>query len=106
MRVWIAQCLCPSRHAIMANAGEVDNEQEAAAEIQQPLREAIEEGLKIGAMNPWCGLCHAPADSWHYEVGRTRFRSMAEALPSLQKNEIEQAITRAAFGDMPQETKH
>jgi hypothetical protein len=98
-RVWIAQCLCPQRHCIMALAGESDSK-EAATNIAWALREQIDEVLRTGLMNPWCGLCKAPEEDWRYEVGRTPFSTMEEAAPVLRKNEAEQAATRAAWGDM------
>jgi hypothetical protein len=99
-RVWIAQCLCPARHAIMATAGEADSEQAASA-IEKALREAVAVMLESGEVNPWCGLCRAGVETWRYEVGRTRFATMAEATPALAQSAAEQAALRAAFGDLP-----
>jgi len=99
-RVWIAQCLCPDRHAILAASGEADSEPAAMSTIAWPLREAIEAALHTGVLNPWCGLCKAGSETWRYEVGRTRYRTMAEAENPLRENEAKQAATRAAFGDM------
>jgi hypothetical protein len=100
-RVWIAQCLCPHRHTILATAGEADGAEAAEEQVAAPLREAVEEALQSDVLNPWCGLCRAPAESWRYEVGRTRFRTMEEATPALRRNEAEQAATRQVFGDLP-----
>lgn len=101
VRVWIAQCVCgPARHAIMANAGEALDEQ-AAQHIVNVLREKVGDWIKKGVINPWCGLCHAPAEGWRYEVGRTAFRTLAEAMPALRDAERQQAAVRAAFGDIP-----
>jgi len=101
MAIWIAQCLCPARHAIMGLAGSADSEQEATTEIAWTLREAVEEALQAGKINPWCGLCHAPDADWRYELGRTPFHTIEEALPVLRQSEAEQAAVRAAFGDLP-----
>jgi len=87
-RVWIAQCLCgPKRHAIMAASGMATDESDALAVLGKPLREQIEEAVRAGVVNPWCGLCGAGKDAWQYEVGRTRWRTLVEAAPHLQQAE-------------------
>jgi hypothetical protein len=99
-RVWIAQCLCPQRHCIMATAGEAENRRAAEATVGALLRANVKAKLLSGEFNPWCGLCHAAAESWRYEVARSRFRSMAEATPALKESEGQQQVTRALWGGM------
>lgn len=99
-RVWIAQCLCPDRHCVMGAAGEAGDQATAEAEIMAPLREKIAELLAKDVINPWCSICHAGADTWRYE-GRTRFRTLEEALPELARSEAQQRATAALLGDMP-----
>jgi hypothetical protein len=99
-RVWIAQCLCPQRHAILAAGGEAEDHSAAEEALIKPLRTQVTRMIGSGTINPWCGLCKAPIESWRYEVGRTRFASMAEAEPHLRQNEREQAVVRRAFGDL------
>ena len=99
-RVWIAQCLCPARHCIMAGVGEAETRREAEDDIAKPLRETVAEALNKGIANPRCGICKAPADTWIYDLSRTPFRSMKEAEPHLRINEAEQALAREMFGDM------
>jgi hypothetical protein len=101
VRVWIAQCLCPARHCVLATAGEAASEAAAKETIVDPLRAQVAEALKSGVINPWCGLCNARAETWRYDLGRTRFRSMDEAAPELLRIEAEQAATRALWGDIP-----
>ena len=96
-RVWIAQCLCPKRHAILAAANEADDRSEAEALIPQ-LRERVVALLADGTFNPWCGPCRSPSDAWTYELARTSFRSMEEAVPALRRSEAEQAVTRDLLG--------
>ena len=96
-RVWIAQCLCPSRHVIMALA-QVAETSEDAAKISVALRETVNGGLARLVMNPWCGHCHAPVETWHYEVNRTRFRTLEEAAPEIEKAQAEQEFIRLMFG--------
>jgi hypothetical protein len=98
-RVWIGQCLCPARHAIATLATEADDRREAEELLMAPLRAVVARLLREH-INPWCGLCNAPADSWRYEVERSVFRTAAEAMPALQQSAAEQAATRAAFGDL------
>jgi hypothetical protein len=87
--VLLAQVLCPSRHCIVAvAAGEISD-----AEMTARLKHAVAVGLRVGAMNPWCGLCGAPVDSWVYEVARTPFTSMEEAAPALKAEEAKQLET-------------
>lgn len=82
--VWLAQCLCgPRRHAILAAAGEFDDEA-AAAGLITTLREYVAD-LRKTTINPWCGICGSTA--WQYENARTRWRTMAEANAELEKTE-------------------
>jgi hypothetical protein len=99
IRVWIAECLCPQRHCVLAASGEAPSEL-GAEPIRALLVKQVAELLRAELLNPWCGLCHAPAESWRYELGRTRFASMAEARPDMEQNAAEQAITRAVWGDL------
>lgn len=98
-RVWIAQCLCPDRHCILAAADEAETEQEAIG-IRTRLHDQVVSLVRSGAINPWCGLCNAAQSTWHFEVGRTRWRTMAEALPAMRAEELKQAVTSVVFGDL------
>jgi hypothetical protein len=97
-RVWICQCLCPSRHAIVATSGEADSEAAAEETVARPAREAVAIMLRSGAIDPWCGLCRAGSETWRYETRRSRFRTMAEAAPELRRSEEAQAMTRLLAG--------
>jgi hypothetical protein len=101
MRVYIAQLLCPQRHAIMASSAEAETEHDAQQKAIQPLREQVEQLLATGQINPWCDICGASKGSWHYEVGRTRFRTLEEALPALSALERENLSARTLFGGHP-----
>lgn len=100
MSVWIAQCLCPDRHTIMAAAGEATDQADATEHIRDPLARAVGAAVETSAINPWCGICHAKFETWDVELGRTQFATMAEASPSLKRLGDEQAAVRALFGDM------
>jgi hypothetical protein len=98
-RVWIAQCLCPSRHAILAAADEADSEAEAQS-IRAALLRQTNELISCEAINPWCAICGAKLETWRYEVGRTAFKTMAEAMPTLRQEETRNVLANAAFGDI------
>jgi hypothetical protein len=99
-RVWIVQCLCPARHCIAAVTAEADSI-EGARPIERELRRQLDEMMIAGAINPWCGLCGAERPTWRYETARTRFATMAEAQPELERSQAEQAVVNALFRDMP-----
>jgi hypothetical protein len=98
-RVWIAQCLCPQRHCIMAAADEAESQTIAERTVLAELRRKVADMLADNVLNPWCGLCRAPHSTWRYEVGRTSFATLPEALPSLLEKEAEQRTTAARLGD-------
>lgn len=98
MRVWVAQCLCPARHCIIASAGEAESVGAATVVVLDALQEAVEAAMANGSLNPWCGICRAEAETWQYELARTRYRSMQEAMPHLREAEEQQAVIRR-FGD-------
>jgi hypothetical protein len=100
-RVWIAQCLCPQRHCIVAVADTAFDRADAEQNIIGRLRATVEQWLADRTLNPWCGLCGLPRASWRYEVGRTRWATLREAMPEIRKNEAEQAVTAAVWGDSP-----
>ena len=76
--LWIAQLLCPMRHAICALA--YDLEETPAADIEEKLNMVITE--RVGGIDPWCGLCgsrhlhieHAklPSDDWEEMIPRLK----------------------------------
>jgi hypothetical protein len=83
----------------MADVEVAANRAEAERKIATRLRATVERWLALRTMNPWCGLCGAPQSSWKYELGRTRWATLEEALPAIRKNEAEQAVTAAVWGD-------
>jgi hypothetical protein len=90
-RVWIAQCMCPNRHTILASATActcLDDVREAQAALKQ----VIAGLLAQGTINPWCGLCQSR--DWHYEVARTPWRTMEDAHPTMAA--LEQANLETA----------
>lgn len=89
MTVWICQCLCPDRHCMLAIVGEAESEEEAKSGVSAPLRRKMVEALNEGILNPWCNLCGADRATWRYELRRTKFATMEEAIPHM--HEIEAA---------------
>jgi hypothetical protein len=92
-QVLLVQCLCPQRHAILAAASDLYG----AELLTTSLREQLRRWLETGTINPWCGLCGAPRETWTYEVGVTRYRTMAEAEPALRQLEAEQIRSAAVL---------
>jgi hypothetical protein len=102
-RVWIAQCLCPDRHCIVAGAGEAADSRKAAKQILEPLKADVANALRLEVISPWCSLCNAKSDTWRYELRRSAFRTMDDARPVLERLQAEQMVANALFGDMPME---
>lgn len=98
-RVFLAQCLCgPGRHAILAAASD---DPDAESELIDTLRGQVAELVAARLLNRWCALCKSPESAWTYEVGRTRWTTLAEAEPELRKSEADQIMTNALLGDIP-----
>lgn len=97
-RVWIAQCLCPQGHCVLAAVDEAEAE---PLDLVARLRDGVTTAQDAGVINPWCGLCNAAAASWRYECARTAFRSVEEAMPALREIERQQRLIADLWGDMP-----
>jgi hypothetical protein len=93
MSVYVAQALCPRRHCIMAAAADTDDPDG----LQETLQAGVAHMLSEGQINPWCGLCGARDTSWTYEVGRTRYETLAEATPALREAEAAQVHSAAVM---------
>jgi hypothetical protein len=104
-RVWIAQCLCPQRHCIVAQAGEAAGFAEAQRLVRAPLRRNVAQLLRGGALNGWCGICGAKRPTWRFEVARTRYTTMDEAQPELAEIEAANLLTNLLFGDTHRTTR-
>jgi hypothetical protein len=98
--IHIVQCLCPSRHCILASLYDPRDEaitlqlQNRRCDSTQILRETVEASIAAGAVNPWCGICKAKIGTWRYEDSPTYWRTMAEALKGAKAVEEAQRITR------------
>lgn len=108
-KVFIIQLLCPKRHAILGLAFEGDVEDlEAIKDAEHAAPGATERGALVvmleyfdmfsathdHALNPWCEICDAPLDTWHAEIGPSKWRTMDEAEPHLRAAEEENLKTR------------
>jgi len=96
MTVWIAQCLCPTRHCLLGCASEGDGP-EARAQAEHALRTMVTHGLALQVINPWCALCGARVADWRYEVRRSRFATLEAATPELAAFEAAEAVTAAVL---------
>jgi hypothetical protein len=79
--VYIAQLLCPARHSMLAAADFCRDRARVhrlAGQVDRKFRELTAEDK----LNPWCGLCRSR--DLRIETARTRFDTMAEALPHLE----------------------
>ena len=57
IRIMLVQCLCPSRHCIMAMIVDPrDHDPNAAATM---LERKINDDIRDNKLNPWCGLCES-----------------------------------------------
>ena len=88
-RLYLAQMLCPQRHALFALA--YDGEVTAAAEVERQMHAV----LASGALNPWCGLC--ASRELRIEHGKLATDDWAVALAGLRAGEAANLATRAHF---------
>lgn len=96
MTVWLGQCQCPQRHAILAWVGEASGGA-SAERLTDELRDIITLMQKEQLLNPWCGLCGAASASWSYDIAATRFATQEEAWRALQE---ERPAVDALFADI------
>ena len=92
MSVYLIQCLCPQRHCIVGityEAGGPSNERLAA------FRLVVAQLIEEKTINPWCGICDSR--DWHYEMAKTRYRTMEEAEGPLAEAQAAQAAAREFF---------
>lgn len=102
--IHIVQCLCPSRHCIMAALYDPNDEtrgvmydpqDETRAGGIPAVRAAIDLAIAAKTIDPWCGICKAKSDTWRYEDSPTLWRTMAEALPAAKALEAANRATAA-----------
>jgi hypothetical protein len=65
---------------------------EATPEYKIRLMDGLRREIEAGKMNPWCGLCHST--EWISEDQPTKFETMEEARPELERLERAQAALR------------
>lgn len=92
--VWLAQCVCPNGHTILALANEADTLSDAKSEVVDPLHQQVMDLLREGRIEPTCGMCDAHFSKWRFNVARTRFPTIAEAVPYLKDAEAKDQIRR------------
>lgn len=97
--VHIVQCLCPSRHAILAIAY-LPRDLDSPRTAEDYLRETVARLVAAGIMNARCGICKSA--NLRYEDSATRFQTMAEAEPELRRIERECSAARMMFGQAAQ----
>jgi len=93
VRVDLVQCLCPARHCIMAAAFQCPpGTQEEAIEL---CRSSIERNIADKQMQPWCGICAAPRNSWSFEIASLPGLTLDAVMPALRASEAAQMETAA-----------
>jgi hypothetical protein len=88
--IYIIQCLCPQRHAIMAVS--YDPEELPHDVAMATFQSSIEEWVRKEVIDPWCGICHSR--EWHYEPAKTKYKTMEEAAVELSKIETANRASR------------
>jgi uncharacterized protein involved in exopolysaccharide biosynthesis len=104
-RVYIVQCLCPLRHCILASPT-VLPAQAAKSQLEtakEPLKNLIRQAIGSRLINPWCEICAAPEETWKYEIGRTQWETLEEALPALREQERKNIESQAAIKTLQRE---
>lgn len=88
--IYIIQCLCPQRHAIMAVA--YDPEELPHDVAMATFQQQIEEWVSKQVIDPWCGICHSR--EWRYERAKSKYKTMDEAGAELSKMETANRASR------------
>jgi len=80
--LWLAQLLCPNRHAICALA--YDIEETPAADVEAKLQAVIH--ARVGGLDPWCGLCGSRTlHIEHRKLPTDDWEEMTEALRAVER---------------------
>jgi hypothetical protein len=88
--IWISQWLCPERHCSIALAWD---DKEATSEAIEEKGEGI---YAMGSINRHCGICGGDLQVEH---GRTKFKTMDEAMGPLKEQEAQQLLARNIIGE-------
>lgn len=108
----LVQCLCPSRHCIIAipyEPGLSSAQWDASSDITLTeanaadyVQRIVARMIESGAINPWCGICKARIETWRYEDALTKFRTYEAAAAGLAKAQEANRIARALLGQSGQ----
>ena len=90
-KLWLAQYLCPKRHAICALA--YDRDETKPVEIEARLIAVT----MAGVLNPWCGLCGSR--ELHIEHGKLPTDDWDEAMVLLKAAEAANLASRQFLGE-------
>lgn len=92
MHVYLTQCVCPQRHALLALAFEAEHDDLAKALCITGMIPRMEGLFARGVINRHCGICGATELA--FEMARTPFRTIDEAMPNLREIERMNLFTR------------
>ena len=87
--VRIVQLLCPQRHCIVASL--YDPEENTSKTIMDFL------DVQRTSLDPWCGICKSR--NLQYEDRPTVFKTMEEAMPFVQAEQLKNLATMRHFQD-------
>ncbi len=91
--VWLAQCVCPAGHTIMAVANEADGLADAKANCVDPLEHQVKKFVRDDRIENKCGMCGAMFWTWRICLTRTEFATMGEAaLPLIRAERRQQKL--------------
>jgi hypothetical protein len=93
--------MCQHRHTVLAGAAVAADRRKAVPAAVVPLREALDRLVAAGTINPWCGICGAPRETWKVDLGRTAFRTLEEATPALAEIQQQNLLAQAIMGGHP-----
>jgi hypothetical protein len=82
---------------------ELSEEERDAAKV--PVIEAVKRFLENGTIDSWCGLCKAPSTLWAFEIGRTKWKTLEEAMPALKNQERQNLESREAILALQQKAR-
>lgn len=92
--VWLAQCVCPNGHTIMAYANEAQGLLDAKQSVVDRLHQHMIDRFRDGTIALTCFVCKAHRDQWRFCVARTPYATMVEAQPHFDAVERRNALKR------------
>lgn len=93
MKVRIIQCLCPNRHCILA-VTYATNTGKCIPEFADTFRQSVDKLIAQKQITPTCAICGSASTEFTYEDAPTKFKTMEEARPEMERLEEQQRLSR------------